>query len=243
MYSQRFVHPCRKDWCSCACFRERYGSNLGQVIVLDRGFSLLSSVFWVPLRGKYRDCLRQVPSRPFPAHESYCHSTLHGLNYWHCLQVFYTNHPVLQHVLWGDHAIHPHGTTHVFVTLYAVVYPCVRQASNKGLWNGLWEAVKCTLVQALRLCTGRTAHRGSRGIALLLHDDGTRRGWGISITPRPLFTPGKDPVPIVQEAGWAPGPVWTGAENLDPTGIRSPDSPARSQSLYRLHYAAYCGRH
>jgi hypothetical protein len=27
--------------------------------------------------------------------------------------------------------------------------------------------VKCTLVQALRLCTDRTAHRGSRGIALL----------------------------------------------------------------------------
>jgi len=35
--------------------------------------------------------------------------------------------------------------------------------------------------------------------------------------------PGKDPVPIVQEAEWALGPVWTGAENLDPTGIRSPD--------------------
>ena len=30
------------------------------------------------------------------------------------------------------------------------------------------------------------------------------------------FNPGKDPVPIVQEAGWAPGPVWMGAENLDP---------------------------
>ena len=27
---------------------------------------------------------------------------------------------------------------------------------------------------------------------------------------------GKDPVPIVQKAGWAPGPVWTGAENLAP---------------------------
>jgi hypothetical protein len=27
---------------------------------------------------------------------------------------------------------------------------------------------------------------------------------------------GKDPVPIVQEAGWAAGPVWTGAENLAP---------------------------
>jgi hypothetical protein len=35
--------------------------------------------------------------------------------------------------------------------------------------------VKCTLVQALRLCTGRTARRGSRRIALLFHDHGTRR--------------------------------------------------------------------
>jgi len=30
--------------------------------------------------------------------------------------------------------------------------------------------VKVTLVQPLRLCTGRTAHRGSRGIALFFHD-------------------------------------------------------------------------
>ena len=36
--------------------------------------------------------------------------------------------------------------------------------------------VKVTLVQALRLCTGRTAHRGSRGIAILFHNHGTRRG-------------------------------------------------------------------
>jgi hypothetical protein len=89
------------------------------------------------------------------------------------------------------------------------------------------KSVKCTLVQALRLCTDRTDHRGSRGIALLCHDHGTRRGWGVSVTPRPLFTPGKDPVPIVQEAEWAPGPVWTGAENLAPTGIRSPDYAIR----------------
>ena len=45
-----------------------------------------------------------------------------------------------------------------------------------------------------------------------------------------------DPVPIVQEAGWTPEPVWTGAENLAHTGIRSPDRPARSESLYRLSY-------
>jgi hypothetical protein len=96
--------------------------------------------------------------------------------------------------------------------------------------------VKCTLVQALRLCTSCTAHRGRRGIALPFLDHGTRRVWGVSITPRPLFTPGKDPVPIVQEAGWAPALVWTGAENLAPTGIRSLDCPARSQSLYQLSY-------
>jgi hypothetical protein len=54
--------------------------------------------------------------------------------------------------------------------------------------------------------------------------------------PRPLSTPEKDPVLIVLETGWAPELVWTGAENLAPTGIRSSDRPARSQSLYRLSY-------
>jgi len=82
--------------------------------------------------------------------------------------------------------------------------------------------------------------QGSRDIAVLFLDHSTRRGWGVSFTPRPLFTPGKEPVPIVQKAGWATGPVWTVAENLTPTGIRSPDRPARSQSLYRLSYPAHC---
>jgi len=36
--------------------------------------------------------------------------------------------------------------------------------------------VKCILVQALRLYTGCTIQRGSRGIALLFHDHGPRRG-------------------------------------------------------------------
>ena len=49
----------------------------------------------------------------------------------------------------------------------------------------------------------------------------------VNATYRPLYLR-KDPVPIVQEAGWAPGPVWTGAENLAPTGIRSTDLPSRS---------------
>ena len=57
--------------------------------------------------------------------------------------------------------------------------------------------------------------------------------------PRLQLTPGKNSVPIVQEAGWASGLVWTGAENLAPTGIRSPDHPARKQLLYRLSYPAH----
>jgi hypothetical protein len=109
---------------------------------------------------------------------------------------------------------------------------------NKILGNTNTNGHKCTLVQAVRLCTGHTAHLGNRGIALPFLDHGTRSGWGVSVTPRPLFTPGKDSVPIVQEAGWVPGPVWTGAKNLAPTGIRSPDRPTRSQSLYRLSYPA-----
>ena len=36
--------------------------------------------------------------------------------------------------------------------------------------------------------------------------------------PGHTLPPGKDPVTIVQEAGWAPGLAWT-AENLTPPGF------------------------
>jgi len=56
-------------------------------------------------------------------------------------------------------------------------------------------------------------------------------------TSRPgNFTHRKHPVPIVKEAVWAPRPVWMGAENLAPHQIKSPDRPARSESLYQLRY-------
>ena len=82
------------------------------------------------------------------------------------------------------------------------------------------------------------AQRVSRVIALLFHDRGTRRGWVVSSTPRPHFTPGKDPVPVLQEAGWAPGPVWTGGKSR-PHRDSIPDHSDRSQSLYRLSYHIY----
>ena len=46
---------------------------------------------------------------------------------------------------------------------------------DTDLPENLIKKVKCTLVPALRLCKGRTAQRGSRGIALLFLDHGARR--------------------------------------------------------------------
>ena len=95
---------------------------------------------------------------------------------------------------------------------------------------------KNLLVERSRYRPG-VAQRVGRGIALLFHDRGTRRRWVFSSTPRPQFTPGKDPVPILQEAGWARGPSGR-AENLVSTGIRSRAVQAVAQSLYRLSYWA-----
>jgi hypothetical protein len=74
------------------------------------------------------------------------------------------------------------------------------------------------------------AQRGGGGIAPTHPNLGT--GMGELSTPRPgCFTHGKYPVPNVQEAGWALGPI---LKMSPPTGIKSPDRPARSESLYRI---------
>jgi len=78
------------------------------------------------------------------------------------------------------------------------------------------------------------AQRVGRGIVLLFHGRGTRREWVVNITPRPHFTPAKDPVPILQETG----SVWTGGKSR-PHRDSIPDRPARSHSLYRLSYLAH----
>ena len=49
----------------------------------------------------------------------------------------------------------------------------------------------------------------------------------VSSTPRPHFTPGKVPVPILQEARWALRPVWTGGK-FRPHRDSIQDRPARS---------------
>lgn len=61
-------------------------------------------------------------------------------------------------------------------------------------------------------------------------------GTGLLVSRPGHFAPGKDPIPIVQEVGWASVPVWTGMENFVFTGIRYPDRPVLSESLYRRRY-------
>ena len=51
-----------------------------------------------------------------------------------------------------------------------------------------------------------------------------------------VFPQERDPLPLLHEAAWAPGPVPMGAENLANTGIRSLDCSASSVSLYNMSY-------
>jgi len=56
--------------------------------------------------------------------------------------------------------------------------------------------------------------------------------------PGCTLPPGKDPVPILQEAGWAPGLVWTGGKS-HPHRDSILAHPALSQLLYQLSNLAH----
>ena len=62
----------------------------------------------------------------------------------------------------------------------------------------------------------------------------------VNATSQPLYPRRGASVPIVQEAGRLPGPVWTATDNRKPrapTEFRTPDCPARSELLYCLRYS------
>ena len=65
--------------------------------------------------------------------------------------------------------------------------------------------VKVTLVQVLRLCTGRTTIRGSRGIALHFHYHGNRRDEGSASRPGRSLPPGKTRYPLYGRLGGPQG--------------------------------------
>jgi hypothetical protein len=64
--------------------------------------------------------------------------------------------------------------------------------------------------------------------------------WSASSQARISFGKGS-PVPIVQEAGWAPEPVWT-RKNLLPLPGSNLDRPVRSQTPYCLSYPETWGK-
>jgi len=109
---------------------------------------------------------------------------------------------------------------------------CNKNKSWRQIYKLYIKKVKCSRYRP------DVAQRVGRDIALLFYDRGTRRGWVVSSTSRPHFTPGKDTVTILQEAAWASGPVWTGGKSR-PNRDSIPDRAARSQSLYRLSYPAH----
>ena len=112
--------------------------------------------------------------------------------------------------------------------LFVISYGQTRQDSDFSILINIRHEldVNKKKVKCSRYRPG-VAQRVGRGIALLFHDRGTRRGWVVSKTPRPNFTPEKNPVHILQEAGWASGPVWTGGKSR-PHRHTIPDRPARS---------------
>ena len=109
---------------------------------------------------------------------------------------------------------------HAFQRLWrSVSYAVVVNRPGQTWWKTVWSP-KC-LLQCLALELTVDTLR----IFFNLQE-------AVSGKPRPgRFTPGKETGYLVQCAGWDPGPVWMGAENLAPTRIRSPDRPARSESL------------
>jgi len=62
-------------------------------------------------------------------------------------------------------------------------------------------------------------------------------GWVVNATPQPLYPRERPGTHCI--GGWVGPQSWSGqVRNISPppTGIRSPDRPARSESLYRLLY-------
>ena len=82
------------------------------------------------------------------------------------------------------------------------------------------------------------AHRVGRVIVLLFDDCGTRRGEWSAARPGRTLPLGKDPVPILQEAGWGPGQVWRRGKPRPHKNL-IPDCPSCSQSPYQLSYPAH----
>jgi len=109
---------------------------------------------------------------------------------------------------------------------------------NNSAPNGVKKKkVKRAIVQALRLCTGRTVHRGRRGITPLFHDHGTR-GEGSASRPGRSLSPGKTRYTLYR--GWV-GP----RAGLDRCGKSRPQPGFDPRTVQPVvsSYTDYATRH
>ena len=116
-----------------------------------------------------------------------------------------------------------HIITRHFLSLIIQISPT--SAYTSQLDNNMKVKVKFTLEQATK------AQRGGIEVSLYsFFNLGASRGWVVNTTPRPLCPQDRSGTHCTGGSQL----VWTGVENLAPTGIRSPDCPARSESLHQL---------
>ena len=135
---------------------------------------------------------------------------------------------------------------------FSLVSPCKQDTAPNYFINGSFHITCKSLATnpSIRQRKGKgkgqqtACHEGSKWqqrYISILSLSSALEGGGVSATPRPYQPREGDDVPIVQDAGWTPGTVWTGVKKLASNGIRSPDLPARSESLYRLSYRGLRG--
>jgi hypothetical protein len=59
-------------------------------------------------------------------------------------------------------------------------------------------------------------------------------------TARPLYLRERNPVPLLQVAGWDPGPVWTGAENLYTGILCNGWKEKKTEKILSTHFSCVC---
>jgi hypothetical protein len=118
---------------------------------------------------------------------------------------------------------------------------CVLIFSTTFVWNIILIEVKGKGKVHPR--TGHEGPEGEKRYSSTLSLTSALNGGGWSM-PRPgRFTPGKEtPYPLYRMLGGRHGLSGRVRNISPPTGIRSPDLPARSESLYRLSYPGHSHR-
>jgi hypothetical protein len=115
-----------------------------------------------------------------------------------------------------------HNATQIYIIIVTFTYIYwARPASAKSRFLQ-YAAFISSFIRKFTLEQAMETQRRNRGIPLLFFTLGTIWEWEVNTTLQPLYPRERNPVSILQEAGWELAPSWTGEENLAPTGNPSP---------------------